>query len=929
MGTGHITKLALGLSATLALSLASSSTGTALADPANEPYAASGVWSTTGEPPATTDGGSGEWSVVRVGDRSYEISWASPERLPVTDDRPEITLGGVTVGATTVARNGRTVTVPLVASSPPRVGDLDVVLSGEVLDESAPEGPVDVPDRHYLAPRGVPVLDVDPGVGGANEITSSDYTLPGFLASQMPRRVEMVGHVVRPADGELSEDAPLVLFLHGRHEFCYNPGDPDDFGFSWPCRKPMRPVPSQLGFDYVQRLLASQGYVTVSIAANGINAQDDRVLDSGAQARAQLVRRHLEQWATWAQDGTYRVDMDNVVLVGHSRGGEGVNRASLETPLDASYRVTGQVLLAPTNFTRQTTGYVPTVTVLPYCDGDVIDLQGQAYTDLARDLADDDTSLKSSVLVLGANHNFFNTEWTPGISAAASFDDYYGPPRETCGSKTPQRLSAFEQRKVGKAYIAGAVHLMTGSDPSTLPMFDGSRVRVASGGNADVRTHAIGGGRVLRRPGIATRLAPAVGAATLVCSGYVDTRLSRACGRESTQVKTPHWIPRSVPGVPTTSSLEMSWNGAGQRGGLTFDRPLDAGEATYLDLRTVVDPRMGHVRVKVRLVDRAGQQVTVTPTSGGFVAALPRGRQFFLGKLLAQTLRVPLEGVNGVDLRQITEVDLVGESRDGHVWVLDIAAVPPGPLPGVPDRRLPQVNLGRVRLLEGNQHGRSAVDVPFTVVGKVVEPARFVVTGFDEYDGRPFAERVIVVQPGKTSGTVRYEYRANRIDDVRSRGYSLTAFPLRNVMTRESIGAVRIIDDDPRPRLVVRRTPTRQVEGKPMTWTLTLSKPVGYDFAVDAPVVAGRSRGPVLRVGDLRRGFAERHGIADARPTKPLYRSGLAVYTVFRRGRTTAELRVPTRPDGTREPTESLTLRILAPSFRLNRVSTGYLKDTG
>ena len=104
------------------------------------------------------------------------------------------------------------------------------------------------------------------------------------------------------------------------------------------------------------------------------------------------------------------------MLVGHSRGGEGVDRASIQIPLSAPYRIAGQVLVAPTDFGIQTAPYVPTVTLLPYCDGDVSDLQGQKFTDVSRDLAAGDTSLKSSVLVMGANHNFFNTEWTPGIA---------------------------------------------------------------------------------------------------------------------------------------------------------------------------------------------------------------------------------------------------------------------------------------------------------------------------------------------------------------------------------------------------------------------------------------------------------------------------------------------------------------------------------
>ena len=90
-----------------------------------------------------------------------------------------------------------------------------------------------------------------------------------------------------------------------------------------------KPVPSYLGYDYVQRRLASQGYVTVSISADAINALDFRDADGGAAARAALVRDHLRAWVGFADSATHPADLSNVVLVGHSRGGEGVNRASL------------------------------------------------------------------------------------------------------------------------------------------------------------------------------------------------------------------------------------------------------------------------------------------------------------------------------------------------------------------------------------------------------------------------------------------------------------------------------------------------------------------------------------------------------------------------------------------------------------------------
>ena len=152
------------------------------------------------------------------------------------------------------------------------------------------------------------------------------------------------------------------------------------------------------------------------------------------------------------------------MLVGHSRGGEGVDRASIRIPLTAPYRIVGQVLIAPTDFAAQTAPYVPTVTLLPFCDGDVSDLQGQRFTDAARDVAAGDTSLKSSVLVMGANHNYFNTEWTPGPRCRRRATTGPAGATRPAAPPTAERLSAAEQRAVATAYVAGAVHLFASGD---------------------------------------------------------------------------------------------------------------------------------------------------------------------------------------------------------------------------------------------------------------------------------------------------------------------------------------------------------------------------------------------------------------------------------------------------------------------------------
>ncbi|MYV70224.1 hypothetical protein GT043_30615, partial [Streptomyces sp. SID2131] len=67
-----------------------------------------------------------------------------------------------------------------------------------------------------------------------------------------------------------------ALFLHGRHATCYTPGTEEATG-AWPCPAGTREIPSHRGYLNAQKLLASQGYVTLSLSANGVNGQDHSI----------------------------------------------------------------------------------------------------------------------------------------------------------------------------------------------------------------------------------------------------------------------------------------------------------------------------------------------------------------------------------------------------------------------------------------------------------------------------------------------------------------------------------------------------------------------------------------------------------------------------------------------------------------------------
>jgi len=877
--------------------------------------------STGADPDGDAGSGRGSWEILALDGGGYEVSWTSPSMLPLGSDRPRIVGAGVPSGVTTIDPDGRTVRSVVTAAEAPNPADLDVLLSGDRVDERG----LDPAVRRRAAPADRVATTVlpaaDPGLPGALATVTSDYELEPVKLAGLPRRIEMVGHVVEPGAGAVTGPRPLVLFLHGRHDVCYDVGDLDHTTTDWPCQAPFAEVPNHLGYDYLQQVLASQGFATVSVRVNGINAQDFRLADGGAGARAQIVERHLDHWVDLADD--HQVDLDEVVLVGHSRGGEGVARASIRIPASAPYRVAGQVLLAPTDFASQASPYVPTVTVLPYCDGDVYDSQGQQFTDVARDLADDDTSLKSSVLVMGANHNYFNTEWTPGSATAHATDDWRGDPRSECGAATPDRLTRAEQRAVGTAYVAGAVALFTG-DASPLPLFDGSSVRLDSLGDADVRSHAIGGGRDLRRPGADATLTDTSGGATAaVCRGRTSPDAGSAtwCGRKLGDLIAPHWTPGDQ-GRPTTDFLTMSWTEAGAVAGLRLVEALDLSTGR-LELRTIVDPRTGPVRLDVRLTDSAGGQSVLSPdnvTDGGdTLAPLPVGAG--LTKLWAQSLLVdaaaldPTDPDNAADLSDIISVELIGRSDRGRLWVADLAAASSA-LVAVPDRRLPQVSLGEASAASGELRSTREARVPFVVEGSLDRPARFVV----QRSGVPGSRALTVVDlaPGQTSGSIPLAFGTRRLDGM-GRQVDVAAWGVDGVVTADYLGRLRVLGDD--PDLVLRVRPVRRVvrEGEPVEVRARLVGAGARVTHVYAEVVPGR--GSRLRGDDLRPGWLTRRGYG-RESRRPLHRLGVGVGGRIPAGQRDVTLHLPTVRDSRREAPERVTLLVRFNHQRLRATVT-------
>jgi hypothetical protein len=233
---------------------------------------------------------------------------------------------------------------------------------------------------------------------------------------------------------------PVLVFLHGQHHTCGEGSNPrhdwsDEYTYTGVCPPPADIiVESHLGYEYVATELASRGYLVVSINANrGINGDSGPPDDFGLiYARARLVLKHLQRLSDWnrgvsATPGTIgvslsgKLDLTQVGLMGHSRGGEAMRTAynlyrASGSPWPA--RIVDPVTfrgifeIGPTEFlgSENAVGTSRAV-LLPMCDGDNFELQGVQAFDRMMALSETTPKLKATYTVWGANHNFYNSEW--------------------------------------------------------------------------------------------------------------------------------------------------------------------------------------------------------------------------------------------------------------------------------------------------------------------------------------------------------------------------------------------------------------------------------------------------------------------------------------------------------------------------------------
>lgn len=573
-----------------------------------------------------------------------------------------------------------------------------VVLLGAAFLSACTSGP---DNSDSTAPRKGELVNqaADPSIlGEYADFVVSDYDFGRLPVSDTVSgntyETDIHGYTVYSPDAP--KPMPVVLLLHGRHQTCETelgqaPVFLDDD--SCPDLVLVHPAYSYKGYEYLADNLASHGYFVMSIDANDINDNDGSPNngDAGANARAQLIQAHLDAFrninngeASPDSSVDYSalndaLDMSRIGTMGHSRGGDGVSRFIAYNREQAEpHNVVATFALAPTDYNQEFVDGATFATLLPYCDGDVEDVQGAFIYDDSRNLDPDDPTAKFQIVTMGSNHNYFNTVWTSDdwtITDSSGTDSFCGT-----NSGTDQRDSPEEQRALGLFFMASFFRYFVGQEADFAHYWNGT---------ATVPDFACPGGvgPCEDRHHLSIHSAAAD---RLIINDFSDaSRLSEnnlggAVSADSLNRYEPCDPDRDGVGCPSattfsiTPQLALAWDTDAKLIN-SFDA-LDASAYDLISLRVAVSTtntdKSEPQDFQLLLADASGASEAFNLSD--FNASLyhpPGDPESSSGsqKTLLNMVEVPLSAFTGVDLSQLQEVTLLFNQRAaGELQIADL-----------------------------------------------------------------------------------------------------------------------------------------------------------------------------------------------------------------------------------------------------------------
>jgi hypothetical protein len=353
-----------------------------------------------------------------------------------------------------------------------------------------------------LLPAAAHAAPPDPLARGPYTVTTVDPVHMGLIDLQEPNAgggaptgasaaatVQLRGSLYYPADRP--KDSPVIVLVHGNHGSCDSGSAPNCTAFKRNDR----------GYAYLGDNLATWGYTVVSLDQDQLIFYQDGNMGKGMHQRRRMIAAALD--ALYAANQAPvpvdansdlggqlvgKLDFSRIGLMGHSRGGDAVTsfidyNRTRPAP-GRRYDLRGVIALAPVDYERRAPYGVPFMSYVGYCDGDVSNLQGARFFERSQYIQPSDPFPRIQAMLLGANHNWFNSVWFADGDDATGTDSACGTSQPnnirlsggaydltTRGSSDPALMG--DQEKAGLAVMSAFFRRYVGGDAAFDPYMTG------------------------------------------------------------------------------------------------------------------------------------------------------------------------------------------------------------------------------------------------------------------------------------------------------------------------------------------------------------------------------------------------------------------------------------------------------------------------
>jgi hypothetical protein len=331
---------------------------------------------------------------------------------------------------------------------------------------------------------------------------------------------------------------------------------------------------------------------------------------------------------------------------------------------------------------------------------------------------------------------------------------------------------------------------------------------------------------------------------------------------------------------------------------LTPKQPMSLIGSTSVAARIIVPPDSAK-KFDVAITDTTGHKATLGRIS---ITGLPKTG--LPSQYWAQEVRVPLTAARkaGLDLKQISRLQLIPRSSKGQAWVLDAWGWRTG-TPAVQIAPISRVDVGDLGTV-AETDSPTTLQMPVSVSGNVAGKIRVYVWDLLTLKA---STQVVSVPAGATHVEIPVAVPGDQTFNYGSY-YGVLAEAMPGTVVGDFFGSLILAEDDPAPTITVKPVVDQVTEGGTLKWQLKLSEPA--PVALFALLAFLPPAGAELSTNDLPANWVRDNLFIDPAPTKLLSKADTFLMVDIPAGTSQVTVTTPTKKDSRTEGAEQVRYQI-------------------